>query len=280
MTGRATLKRREWWSASTRAFVALTGTFLVVLVPVRIASAAPNENPFVDSALANFLSTRTSDITAGLYNPATGETYLYRPNITEVTASMAKMDILADLLYESQETDKPLTAKVQALATKMIELSDNTAAQTLYVKIGQLPGITTFNQKVGFTQTVESWDWGQIATDPRDQLHLLRTILLPNALLTPASQAYEQNLMQHVVGYERWGIPTGPPATAVVGNKNGWYPETKTGWQINSAGYVRSGHTYYLAVFMSAHNSSEDYGIDTLNTASALLWHFESTHAT
>jgi beta-lactamase class A len=238
----------------------------------------PIENPFKTSSLANYLATRSDVVTAALYNESTHLTYIYHPGVREVTASMAKIDILADLLWESQTTGHPLSENVEKLATAMIEYSDNKAAQTLYVRIGQLPAITTFNQSIGFTQTIESWDWGLIDTTPRDQLNLLKTILFPNHVLNTASQSYEQNLMENVADYERFGIPTGVPANAMVGVKNGWDPESTTGWQINSSGYVHLGHTYYLAVVMTQSNPSEAYGEEVVDRVAEAFWNFESSH--
>jgi len=145
-------------------------------------------------------------------------------------------------------------------AAKMIEYSNNKAAESLWVKIGQLPSVTEFNDDIHFTQTLMNWDWGLIDTTPRDQLNLLKSILLPNSYLDTASQAYEQDLMENVVDYERFGIPTGVPTNATVGVKNGWYLEKATGWQVNTAGYVHLGRTYYLAVVMTASNRARITG--------------------
>ena len=41
--------------------------------------------------------TRTDNVTAALYNVTTGQTFVYRPGIRQVTASMVKIDILAVL---------------------------------------------------------------------------------------------------------------------------------------------------------------------------------------
>jgi hypothetical protein len=148
------------------------------------------------------------------------------------------------------------------------------------VTIGQLPSVTQFNSDLHYTQSVTDWDWGKFDTTPRDQLNLLRTILFPNNYLNEESQEYEQNLMENVVDYEHWGIPTGVPTRAVVGVKNGWYPEKSTGWQINTAGYVHLGKTYYLAVIMTGTNPSEAYGIETVDRVSQAFWNFESSRAT
>jgi beta-lactamase class A len=192
---------------------------------------------------------------------------------------MEKIDILAVLLWESQVSHHPLTAHEQTLATKMIEYSDNAAAESLWVTIGQLPSVTTFNDHLHYTQSVTDWDWGEFDTTPRDQLQLLKTILLPNAYLEPASQEYEQDLMQNVVDYERFGVPTGVPSAATVGVKNGWYPETATGWQVNTAGYVHLGKTYYLACVMTGSNPSEAYGKEVVDRVAQAFWNFESSRA-
>jgi beta-lactamase class A len=235
------------------------------------------EDPFHSASLATYLATRNDNVTAALYNVATGQTYLYRPGILQVTASMEKIDILAVLLWEHQNSHTPLTAQEQSLATKMIEYSDNTAAESLWVTIGQLPTVTEFNKDLKYTQSITNWDWGKFDTDPRDQLQLLKTILLPNNHLDPASQAYEQNLMENVVDYERFGIPTGVPTGATVGVKNGWYPETTTGWQVNTAGFVKLGKTYYLACVMTGSNPSEAYGKEVVDRVAQALWNFESS---
>jgi hypothetical protein len=240
---------------------------------------APHENPFTSRNVATYLATRTDDVTAALFNVTTGVTYLYRPDIRQITASMVKIDILADLLYEDQMKNVTISKKDAALATKMIELSDNKAAQKLWVQAGQLPAIEEFNELIGFSQTEFSWGWGDTETTPRDQLHLLKAIALPNNVLSSASRTYEENLMQNVSGGQRFGIPTGVPSTAIAGVKNGWYPETLTGWQLNTAGYVHDGKCFYLAVIMTSHNPNEKYGLITLNTISHMLWNFESNRA-
>ena len=215
-------------------------------------------------------------MTAALYDVTTRETFIYRPGIKEVTASMEKIDILATLLWESQHDQRALSKREKSLATMMMEYSNNRAAQSLWKTIGQLPSVSEFNAELHYSQSVTSWSWGEFATTPRDQLQLLKAVLLPNSILNAASRRYEQDLMQNVVDYERFGLPTGVPTSATVGVKNGWYFEKKTGWQVNTAGYVHLGPTYYLAVILTASNPSEAYGRDVVNHVSQAFWNFES----
>jgi beta-lactamase class A len=239
--------------------------------------AEENQDPFKSPALVKYLATRTNKVTAGLYDVNTGQTYLYRPGERHVTASMVKIDILAALLYSAKRSNRLLSASESSLAKIMITQSDNNAASALWRKIGYSSGLNAFNAKLGFTQTKAVPSWGMEATTPADQLKLLKHILLPDSILSPASQKYIQSLMESVVNWQRFGIPTGVPTTAIVGVKNGWYPVSTTGWQVNTAGYVRTDDHFYLAVIMTAHNKSQLYGTYTVNKISQLLWDFQSS---
>ena len=240
------------------------------------STTVPSRDPFSSPAVASYLSSREGTITAALYDVSTGQTYLYHPGTREVTASMVKIDILAALLAQAQTQNRSLSATEDAVARRMIIASGNGAASRLFDEVGQRDGLARFNQSIGFTQTVPSWGWGLTATTPVDQLALLKTIVLPGGVLSPASQAYEQSLMEHVYDSERFGIATGPPASARVGVKDGWYDEASTGWQINSAGYVQLGTVDYLAVVETAGDPSEDYGKATVSQLGELLWSYQS----
>ena len=58
-----------------------------------------------------------------------------------VTASIVKVDILAALLYQRQESGQSLTTEDEDLATTMIENSDNDSASALYADIGGPEGL-------------------------------------------------------------------------------------------------------------------------------------------
>ena len=186
---------RDSYSAQSRSSTTFSGPTNTTLVPVSSTSTSTSttlvtttdipvsariEDPFHSAALAAYLATRTDNVTAALYNVTTHATYIYRPDIDEVTASMEKIDILAVLLWECQNAHRALTAKEMSLATKMIEYSDNNAAEQLWVDDGQLPSVTKFNDDLHYSQSITNWDWGLFDTTPHDQLNLLKTILFPN----------------------------------------------------------------------------------------------------
>jgi hypothetical protein len=232
------------------------------------------DNPFTSRATALYLKTRQGNITAAVYNVATGTTFTYHNGYHDRTASIVKIDILADLLYESQRTGQPLSAKEQQLATSMIEASDDAAATKLWAVIGGRDAIDAFNALVGFKSTIPSWSWGDIATTPLDQLQLLKTIALPNSILDTASREYEIGLMEHVIGGQQFGLGWGSPAHATVAMKDGWYDEIPTGWQVNTTGFVQYQGRFYLVTIMTQSDPGEEYGMDTVTTLSSDIWKY------
>lgn len=246
-------------------------------------------NPWTYGPIASFLRTRTDDLTGGIYDLRTRRTYLYRPSHPEVTASMVKIDILADLLYEAQRARRSLSPAELALATSMIEYSDNNAAQKLWNDIGgfglssRLSGtggyyaISSFNHLLGFTQTITNWGWGLMRTTPADYLKLLRAITEPNSILDPSSRALINSLMYRVTPSQRFGLGD-LPSEVKVELKNGWYPEP-TGWQVNTCGLTSYRSTDYLAVIMTAQNPDETYAISTVNDLAGLLFTYEQHHS-
>jgi hypothetical protein len=213
-------------------------------------------------------------ITAAVYNVATGATFTYHNGYHDRTASIVKIDILADLLYESQHSGKPLTATQQSLATSMIEASSDSAATKLWAAIGGRDAIDSFNQLIGFKSTVPSWSWGDISTTPLDQLQLLKVIALPNSILSTASREYEITLMEHVIGGQQFGLGWGSPAQATVAMKDGWYDEIPTGWQVNTTGFVQFQGRFYLVTIMTAGDPDETYGVNTVTILSSDVWKY------
>ena len=228
-------------------------------------------NPFDDPAIARYVAARRNDITAAVCDLRTGAIYTDNPDVAMPTASMVKIDILAAFLHRSEITGRPLTNADVALATMMVEHSDNDAATTLFNELGGPTALNAFNQLIGMSHTTSFYNWGATLTTPYDEIALLRTLVVPSGVLTDVDRQFEMGLMEHVVGYQRFGVGNGEPAGALVGLKNGWFP-FDSGWGINSAGFVMLGNTEYLVAIQTAANPNEQYGRDSVSTLSALIW--------
>lgn len=233
-------------------------------------------NPF-GSAFTQYLATRQSVVSVAVYNANTGATYTYNPGLAFDTASIVKATIMSTLLWQSQKSGKPLTSSEASLMIPMIEDSSNSAATALWNDAGHSAGIASFLQAAGMTATLPGKNgyWGLTQTTALDQVDLLKLLSYPNSVLTPASQDYALNLMQHVIGWEAWGVSTGPTQGSTVALKNGWLPIGYAGWEINSIGHVVGGGRNYVVAILSHNNPSEAYGIQTLDSVSQFVWNAE-----
>ena len=74
------------------------------------------------------------------------------------------------------------------------------------------------------------------------------------------------------------GLATSGGAAGSVWNvgrlKNGWLPLTNAddNWQINSIGWVSGDGRNYLMAVLTTGNPTEQYGIDTIDQLSAIVW--------
>ncbi|MFY4718198.1 serine hydrolase [Streptomyces sp. LaBMicrA B280] len=178
------------------------------------------------------------------------------------TASIVKVDILAALLLKAQDERRALTDEERGHAEPMIRRSDNDAADALWKEIGQDPGLTAANQRLGLVSTTAgtSGRWGLTRTTASDQIRLLRAVFDDSAQspLTPDSRAYIRTLMGAVLPEQSWGVSAVNAAGTEL--KNGWLQRTTTGlWDVNSIGEVTlGGHRCLVAVLSDGSASMSD----------------------
>lgn len=223
------------------------------------------------SSIADYVATRADNVTVAVQDLATNQIYQFRPGVAENTASTLKVDILATLLGQAQAAGRSLTPEEQSLAVPMIEESLDSAADTLWTRLG--PGaVGAFERAAGMTSTVPATDgvWGSTQTTALDRLAMIRTVVEPNSLLTNASRAYILSLMENITPSQDWGATGGVPAGVTVALKNGF--AMSTGWQINTTGWVDGDGRDYLIAVLTNGNASEQYGIDTVDGVSSLIW--------
>ena len=80
--------------------------------------------------------------------------------------------------------------------------------------------------------------------------------------------------MENVTTSEHGASAAGVPSGVTVALKNGWLPlnASDTDWQINSIGWVSGDGRNYLLAVLTTGNPSEQYGIDTIDELSGLVW--------
>jgi len=269
------------WKAPSSSSSITTTPLASSTLPAHPRGSSPTA---LNQSLGSYLRLRSGAVELAVEDLNSGLTTTYGRNSPQVEASVVKVNILAALLASSSVANTPLTAQEQNLAQGMIEESDNNSATSLWMIAGGGAGIGTFDRRIGLTATTPSpcvvcqgfaWPgWGLTTTTPLDELKLLRIVFLDSAYLNSQSHAYELQLMESVVPSERWGVSSGVASSATVALKNGWLPlnATNSDWQINSVGWIRGDGRNYLIAIFSTGNPSEDYGIQTLNSVSALIW--------
>jgi hypothetical protein len=243
-------------------------------VPRAASRTVVPANPFTTRAMRTYLASRRGDITAALYDVRTHTLFLYRPGVTEQTASIVKVDILETLLHTEQHLYRPLDSDDEYLATGMIEESDNDDATDLWNEVGGAAAIARYDSAAGLTDTTPNTAgyWGETMTTALDQVRLVEHLVFANKLLDAVARAYELGLMEHVIPFDRWGVCAGPPAGVTVALKNGWVPIVDDDWQINSIGYVSGQGRDYIVAILTNGNLTEGYGISTIEGMSRLVW--------
>lgn len=189
------------------------------------------------------------------------------------TASVVKVDILAALLLGEQRRGRQLTASQQRLATKMIEHSDNAAANSLFAQIGGASGLTRANAAFGLDHTVPNRRWGLTTTTPRNQVRLLGRICDGGTLLQADRRAYARHLMYHVTASQHWGVSAARRKGETVLLKNGWMPSAADHqrWVVSSIGRIGSDDLDLRLAILSKGHSSYTAGVPRVERVADLV---------
>jgi hypothetical protein len=210
-------------------------------------------DPLTTAQMKRLLARRGDQVSAAVYDIRTGQEWTLKPGLRNQTASIVKADILETLLYQDRDD---LDDAETDTAQDMIEASDNDDASDLYTAIGGPSGLDAYDARIGMKIT------------------LLKQLSLPGSVLPAAAVHYQLSLMENIDPGENWGVTGGVPSSGVtVALKNGWVPLTSNAdWEVNSIGWVDGDKHDYLIAVMTAHDSSEDYGINTIDAMSKLIY--------
>lgn len=224
----------------------------------------------VNTALARSLEpirTRSgTQVSVAVLEPRNGRRAVYGSQV-HITASVAKVDILAALLLRAQRERRPLTQWEASNAASMIRSSDNDSAGALWRRIGGGQGLTDANKTLGLTSTQAGPGphWGLTQTTAADQLTLLSAVFDDHSPLNRASRDVIQTLMGQIDADQDWGVSAAGSRSQL---KNGWLQRSQSQrWAINSMGRVTAhGRTFYL-VILSHGSRSMSHGISAVEQA-------------
>jgi hypothetical protein len=235
-------------------------------------SARPSAvlNARLGKALRTALGTRAGHLSVGVVNTATGAEALYRPDKRYRAGGITEADILAALLYQHQQSRTPIGSNHAALAAKMIETGNRTAAASLWQAIGRGAGLAAANQALGLRHTVPGAadDWGLTRTTAADQLRLLTDLATARPALNSAGRAYERGLMARSAAARRWGalaaVSTG---TSYVVNDRRQADSRR--FVINCVAIIDQAGHELLVVVLSRNWHTQEAGISAVHAAAA-----------
>jgi hypothetical protein len=216
-----------------------------------------------------------SGISVAAINTATGARFSYGAGGGMVMGSIAKLDILETLLLQHEDAHTLLSDNDDSLATSMIEVSDNDAADALWAEIGSDPAVAAANVRLGVPNLVVGTAglWGLGTTDAADQLTLLENLTTTGGPLDAASQSYALNLMRNVSSDQRWGVGAAADAGTVFANKNGWLANDDDNdlWLVNSDGIVTVKGQLVVISVLTQHNADENAGISLVEQIASVV---------
>jgi beta-lactamase class A len=232
------------------------------------AAAARTATAAIDGLLrgtsAGHVSVAALDVTTGL-------SFGYAADTPIKTASVVKLDILEALLLQSQDVGRAPSDASQALATRMIQQSDNDAASRLWEDLGGVPALDAANRRLGVRSTRLVDRWGSSTTTASDRLALLAALHTPGPL-DPDSRSYALDLMRNVVDEQRWGVSAAADPGTATALKNGWAPmDTDDGrWTVGSVGIVTAAGAPLLLAVLTENQPGKDAGIRLVEALSRI----------
>jgi hypothetical protein len=212
---------------------------------------SPDLAAYVDSQQKN-TGVAIYDITRNIY-------YGQNDTPTFTLASASKVAIMASYMDWVEGQNRALSSDEINLLTLMIELSDNAAAQTLYMRLGWGPGQQAYLHKIGIDDYAQCGGWGCAQLSPASMTKLV-TMLYQGKILTKDHQQLALHLMNSVDPGMQWGVGETAPKGSTFYMKDGWLNVTSwTDWALNTTGVVVAGNETYAITVFSQHNTSEDW---------------------
>ena len=235
-----------------------------------VPTIAPTEQPALlqtagldalSPELASYVArqgSQGSTMGVAIYDLTRNRSYVYNETTTFTLASSAKVYILCAYLDWLERQHRAPSGTEWSEMTRMIEESDNNAAQWLYNRIGQATGQARYLTSIGITDYLgRGYDWGWAQLSPADMVRIL-TLLQNGQILSATDREFALSLLGHVE-LGRWGVGDTAPRDARVYMKDGWVTGPDGRWAQNSSGIVVVGGETYVISIYTAHLPRYDW---------------------
>jgi hypothetical protein len=252
----------------------------------RTAPPTPKKPSLASSATVNAaLRKLAAQLPAGgvsvaALNTKTGAQYSFGAGSGMRTGSVAKLFVLEAALLAHERDGTELSDGEMALATPMIENSDNKAEYSLYLDIGGRDTLEDAAGRLGMRHTVPGDnDPALTTTSAEDGLQMLAPLLakpptvagVPHKPLSAYSRSLALGLMRDVESDQRWGVSAVADPGTTVALKNGWLSvDNENGpgdndddrWLVNSVGIVTVRGQQVLLSAFTQHGPDYQSGVD------------------
>ena len=202
---------------------------------IRVASAYAKGRPGVSGVVLRDRQT------GAVWRTADAKTLIW-------ACSTPKLAMVVDLLLRNDSGALSLTDEDRQLMHKMLNTSDNDAANTLWDRYGKEDFATRF-PSYGLTDMKFTAEhphrWGWVMTTANDLDRLMNFVLTK---LPISYRGYIVDEMRTVDPVQQWGV-WGAGSAAEPGNKNGWSDDNADGsWITNSVGFVGPAERFTLSI--------------------------------
>lgn len=199
---------------------------------------------------------RGADIDFALLDRDTGAYYSSNADQQVETASVSKLFIADEVMFRAQSENRPVSPEELDIMTRMLELSDDNAAYTLWYRYGSSEIIGAVAARYGLRSTTAPADdqWYNTETTPSDLVGYYAGLLNGSGGLTTASEEVIVGMLRRSApiaadGYrQHFGIVDGLPGESVHAVKQGWMCCVSDRWVHLSTGTIGVDNRYVLAL--------------------------------
>jgi hypothetical protein len=231
--------------------------------PVKSSSRPHHRHRKVPTAAAlssakEFARGRTGVVSLAVVN-SEGKLRGERQNRRYAAASVVKSMLLAAELRRLKHAGEGIDSATDSLLTAMITVSDNSAADSIYDRVGD-GGLFRVAERAGMTRFTVAGYWGNAQIAAADMARFFGDL---DHAFPRRFREYAKGLLGSVTESQSWGIPAAAGDRWAVRFKGGWLPDHAL---VHQAAELRErrGNRELAIVVLTDDQPSFTYGIETV----------------